>query len=350
MATKVARQLESRWKKLLGFAKESTFDTYTAGAQWFPVEAIDQVQDTTKLHEVDVPLGNLLPMSSGNYSDFGLYTGKATISGPVPVHNNIVHLLQEVLFANTTSGTPDNAYTHTLTTYDTAGYALSDSAGISISEYCDSVTHKLSGCRIVSCNLKQEQDKFLMWKLELEGSTYATAANADTPAITLLSSMPFYKFSHLTCTIGGSAVSVVDAEVDIKLKVTTAENFQPLGDTARSALDVVGYDGITIKVKRAYAWDGSSSINSTYENDYTGKTARAVVLTWDSGVVCAAAKTYKITITANDCRLMSRPKRSVVDGVIMEEMEYRVCDDASDEPFTIAIVDATATPATRSWS
>jgi hypothetical protein len=350
MATKVARQLESRWKKLLGWAIETSFDTYVAGQKWFPVETVDIVQDTTKMHEVDAPLGNILPSSSGNYSDLGMLSGKATLSGPVPVHNNIVHVLQEVLYQNTTGAVVDSSYTHTLTTYDAAGYAMNQAPGVSISEYCDTVTHKLSGCRAVSCNLKQEQDKFLKWKIEYEGATYSTVANADTPAITLLSTMPFFKASHLTASLGGTSTSITDAEVDIKLKATTADGFQPLGKGARSALDIVGYDSITIKVKRAYAWDGTSSINSKYENDYTAKTARAVILTWNTATnIGEGSTTYKIVITGNDCRLMSRPKRSIVDGVVMEELEYKVCDDGTDEPFTIAITDGTATPATRTW-
>jgi hypothetical protein len=350
MASNVPKIVASRCHNLAGIGFESVFGTAVSPSIWIPVTNMEIIKEGKALIDSDVALGQVVKPSSGNYQVMGLKRGTATLNMPfVPLHNNFSLLLGEILFAISTSGGATTGYTHAFSIHDVAGNALNQAPGLTIVEQRDGVKFTLAGGRIKSLKLKQEQNKPLSADIEIEGAIVANAAEDVTPSITLLSTDPMWKFSHFSFN-DGAAQSVNSIEIDITNSLTDGDSLQALGSEQRSNLDVVSTE-CKIRIKRYYAYDGGSSIDSKYRDAWEAGTVYVLTAKWLSAVLAGSENGYwTLQVVLNDARILGEPKITEDGGVVMEEVEFDMRDDGSDEPIVVTALDETATPATRSWS
>ena len=350
MASNVSKILASRCHNLAGIGFETVFGTAVAPTIWLPVSNMQIIKEGKTRIDSDIKLGQVVKPSSANYSTLGLSKGTATLSMPfVPLHNNFTLLLGELLFGIATSGDAANGYTHLFTIHDAAGAALNQAPGLTVVEQRDSVKWTLAGGRIKSVKFKQDSNKPLTCDIEIEGAVVANASEDVTPAITLLSTDPMWKWSHFSFNNGG-AESINSIEIEIVNELTDGDGMQVLGASQRSNLEVTATTA-KMKIKRYYGYNGGGAIDSAYRDAWESGTAYVLTAKWLSSVLAGASAGYwTLQAVFNDARIVSEPQISEDSGVVMEEVEFEMRDDGSDEPIAVTALDGTATPATRSWT
>lgn len=358
-----ATELTSRWENLIGIGFETYFDTYVVPSLWLPIKELLPIEDTTEQVTPKTPVGRLLPTQAYPVV-FGLKKGKAKLTAVVPWCNGLATLLSKSLAKVTTAGlgTPP-PYSHLLEVYDAAGYALSRSqAGISLTKINGAYIEKLSGCRIVGFKLVQKQNAALEMELEIEGSTYARGtAGALAPAITFIEgaspTKPYVMFSDFETTDQDDVhFPVTEFEVEVKFKTTSGDDQQPLGQAARTRLDIIGAE-VACRWKRVFAYEDTAGYRSKWQKAYENKENVMVIGAW-SGPEISGDNLYITAYIGNNsedlsypgARVKSRPKITNSGGVITEEVEIEVGvirTDGSDKfPFALLITDSSATPAT----
>lgn len=355
-----ATELTSRWENLIGFGYEGNFGVYATPTIWLPCKELLPIEDNTELITPATPVGRLLPTASYPRV-FGLRKGKSKLTCVVPWCDGIALLLSKSLAKVTTAGigTPP-PYSHILEPFDAAGYALSRSnAGISLTKINGEYTETLAGCRIVGFKLTQKQNAPLELALELEGGAHGRGESSSlAPAITFAQgatpTMPYVLFSHVAVKSQESpSMSVQELEFEVKFKATTGDGQQPLGNNARTRLDIIGLQAFC-RFKRVFAYDNADDYRSLWQELYERRENGFVEATWTGPVVSSDTHSIKVTFgdsAAHPCGVQkNEPKIADDGGVITEEVELEAAliDTAGSDkfPFWLTIVDGSATPAT----
>lgn len=322
------------FKKALGIAAETVFNTHVAAASWLGVkegvEIVDGVQMLDAEHLSQAPYGKDIDLATGqrNWS--------AKFDCAVPVRSLAFKELLKGLFGGVdTEGSDPYTHTFVLGTAPLVG-------GVSLTQFLgdDASMIKASGGRVRGLTLKAEANGFLTASFDMVGATYLAAAEAGSPALAP-ETPAWFKFSHCSVKVDTVATEVGGFQLDIKPGLSMDTNTAyVLGTATPSHLDYGSRWDISGNLTRRYLDDTpSTALESQFLTLARARSVHTIEITCNAG--------SNMTLVMSLEAAFDLPTRNGT-GIIVETVPFKMyalnTGGNALGPFTAVWTDDEATP------